>query len=158
MNKLIAATLFAFAGVLSAAPTQAQSVMGTWLTAPGKAQAQIRIAPCPDAASGPICGFIVGLVDPRGPNGEAVAPDAAVDFRNPNPQLRGRKVIGMPLLWGFTKASDPNTYEGGQVYNGQNGKTYNANISLQADGTLRLRGYVGSPMFGETQVWTRVSQ
>ena len=44
----------------------------------------------------------------------------------------------------------------GQIYNGENGKTYNANISLQPDGTLRLRGYVGSPMFGETQIWTRI--
>jgi len=33
---------------------------------------------------------------------------------------------------------------------------YTANISLQSDGTLRLRGYVGSPMFGETQIWTRI--
>ena len=45
----------------------------------------------------------------------------------------------------------------GQIYNGENGKIYNANISLQPDGKLRLRGYVGSPMFGETQLWTRVN-
>ena len=40
----------------------------------------------------------------------------------------------------------------GQVTN----KTYKANMGLQPDGTLRLRGYVGTPMFGETQIWTRV--
>jgi len=28
-------------------------------------------------------------------------------------------------------------------------------LGLQADGTLRLRGYVGTPLFGETQIWTR---
>jgi uncharacterized protein (DUF2147 family) len=32
-----------------------------------------------------------------------------------------------------------------------------ANIALQPDGKLRLRGHVGSPMFGETQVWTRIN-
>ena len=51
-----------------------------------------------------------------------------------------------------------NSFEDGKIYNGENGKIYNANISLQADGTLRLRGYVGTPLFGETQVWTRVRQ
>ena len=52
--------------------------------------------------------------------------------------------------------ADGNAFEDGQIYNGENGKTYNANIGLQPDGTLRLRGYVGTPMFGETQIWTRV--
>ncbi len=143
---------------LVAAPAFAQSagVMGTWLTASGAAR--VKVAPCSDPASGPLCGTVVALVDPKGPDGKAVAPDAVTDSRNGNPALRNRKVIGMPLFWGFKPTSDPNTFEGGQIYNGENGKTYSANISLQPDGKLRLRGYVGSPMLGETQLWTRVSQ
>jgi uncharacterized protein (DUF2147 family) len=154
MKKMILATLVAL--VSSSASAQAPSIMGTWLTASGVAK--VRIGPCTDAAAGPICGFIVGLVNPKGPDGQVVAPDAATDYRNSNPELRSRKVIGMPLIWGFRKTSDPNAFEEGQIYNGENGKTYKANISLQADGTLRLRGYVGSPMLGETQIWTRVNQ
>jgi uncharacterized protein (DUF2147 family) len=142
---------------LLAAPATAQqsSVMGTWLTASGVAQ--VRIGACPDTASGPICGFVVGLINPKGPDGKVVAPDSAVDYRNPDPALRGRKVIGMPLIWGFKKTSNPNAFEDGKIYNGENGKIYDANISLQPDGKLRLRGFVGTPMFGETQVWTRVN-
>ena len=52
----------------------------------------------------------------------------------------------MPLLWGFQRTSDPNAFDGGHIYNGENGKVYTANISLQSDGTLRLRGYVGSDL------------
>ena len=143
---------------LSAVPASAQQsgVMGTWLTASGAAQ--IRITPCPDPASGPICGVIVALINPKGPDGKGVAPEALTDYRNENSALRSRKVIGMPLFWGFKATSAPNTFEGGQIYNGENGKIYSANISLQPDGKLRLRGYVGSPMLGETQLWTRVSQ
>lgn len=148
--------LVAAVGLLaSGASAQPGSVMGTWLTASGKAQ--VRIAPCPDPKSGPIYGIIVGLIEPRGPDGTVVAPDMATDWRNTDPALRGRKVLGMPLIWGFKKTSDPNTFEEGQIYNGENGKIYNANISLQPDGKLRLRGYVGAPMFGETQLWTRVN-
>ena len=153
MRKLV---LVALLGVLaSTASAQSPSVTGTWLTASGLAQ--VRIGPCPDPANGPICGLVVGLINPQGPDGKAVAPDMATDYRNPDPALRTRKVIGMPLIWGFKKTSDPNAFEDGHIYNGENGKTYNANISLQPDGKLRLRGYVGTPMFGETQLWTRVN-
>jgi uncharacterized protein (DUF2147 family) len=139
----------------SSAWAQQPSVMGTWLTASGKAQ--VRIGPCPDPKNGPICGFIASLIEPRGPDGVVVVPEVATDFRNTDPALRGRKVLGMPLIWGFKKTSDPNAFEDGQIYNGENGKVYNANISLQPDGKLRLRGYVGSPMFGETQIWNRLN-
>ena len=153
MKKLV---LLALLGALaSTASAQSPSVMGTWLTASGIAQ--VRIGPCPDPANGPICGLVVGLINPKGPDGNAVAPDMATDYRNPDPALRTRKVIGMPLIWGFKKTSDPNAFEDGHIYNGENGKTHNANISLQPDGKLRLRGYVGTPMLGETQLWTRVN-
>ena len=32
--------------------------------------------------------------------------------------------------------------------------TYDATISLGQDGDLRLHGYVGLPLFGETQRWS----
>ena len=153
MKKVLVALLFGL--LASSASAQSPSVMGTWLTASGKAQ--VRIGPCSNPAGGPVCGFIVGLIDPKGPDGVVVAPDVATDWRNTDPAMRSRKVMGMPLIWGFKKTSDPNTFEEGQIYNGENGKTYNANVSLQPDGKLRLRGYVGSPMFGETQFWTRVN-
>ncbi len=153
MRKLV---LVALLGALaSTASAQTPSVMGTWLTASGIAQ--VRIGPCPDPANGPICGLVAGLINPKGPDGNAVAPDMATDYRNPDPALHTRKVIGMSLIWGFKKTADPNAFEDGHIYNGENGKTYNANISLQPDGKLRLRGYVGTPMFGETQLWTRVN-
>ena len=153
MRKLVLAALLGM--LASAAQAQSSSVMGTWLTASGLAQ--IRIGPCADPARGPLCGFVVGLINPKGPDGAAISPEAATDYRNPDAALRTRKVLGMPLIWGFKATSDPNVFEEGQIYNGENGKTYNANISLQPDGKLRLRGYVGTPMFGETQLWTRVN-
>ncbi len=145
MKRLLIAAILMTIG--SAASAQAPSVTGTWLTASGVAQ--VQVGPCADPAGGALS---------KGPDGQVVAPDAATDYRNADAKLRSRKVIGMPLIWDFKKTADPNVFEDGHIYNGENGKTYNANISLQPDGPLRLRGYVGSPMFGETQVWTRVKQ
>jgi uncharacterized protein (DUF2147 family) len=154
VRRLLIAAILTTLG--SATSAQGPSVMGVWLTASGVAQ--VQIGPCADPAGGALCGFIVGLINPKRPDGQVVAPEAATDYRNADPTLRSRKMIGMPLIWGFKKTAEPNVFEDGHIYNGENGKTYNANISLQPDGTLRLRGYVGSPMFGETQVWTRVKQ
>jgi uncharacterized protein (DUF2147 family) len=151
MRHLLALSFALFATTASA---QSPGVMGTWLTESGVGQ--VRIAPCADPAQGPVCGTIVGLINPKGPNGQVVAPDAVTDSHNENAALRSRKMIGIPLIWGFKKASDPNAFEDGKIYNGEDGKTYTANISLQADGKLRLRGYIGSPMFGKTQLWTRI--
>jgi len=151
MATLLATGLFGGIPPLSA---QTPSVMGTWLTA-SKA-AEVQIAPCANAANGPICGTIVKLNDPKSPEGKPVTPEEATDVRNADPALRSRKVLGMVLIYNFVKTTDPNTFEEGTIYNGENGKTYKANLSLQPDGTLKLRGYVGTPMFGETQIWTRV--
>jgi uncharacterized protein (DUF2147 family) len=151
-SMMLLATSAQSSGVMA----QQSGVMGTWLTQSGVAQ--VKIAPCADPKTGAICGTVVGLINPKGPNGNVVAPETVTDYRNPDPALRSRKMLGMPLIWGFKTGSDANTFEDGKIYNGENGKIYSANISLQPDGKLRLRGYVGSPMFGETQVWTRISQ
>jgi uncharacterized protein (DUF2147 family) len=150
MRVWIAASLL----FTAASPVSAQSVMGTWLTQ-SKA-AEVQIAPCADAALGPVCGTIVKLIDPKTADGKPMAPETVTDLHNTDPAQRGRKVLGMVMLSGFQKTADANAFESGTIYNGENGKTYKANISLQTDGTLRLRGYVGTPLFGETQVWTRV--
>lgn len=157
MRRLVIATSAAAAALAAIAlpgAAQAQSVMGKWLTQ--SKTAEIQIAPCTDRARGPVCGTIVALHNPKGPDGQVVAPDAATDFRNADPALRSRKVLGMPLIYDFKAGSAANSFEEGTIYNGENGKTYKANISLQPDGTLRVRGYVGSPMFGESQTWTRI--
>ncbi len=156
MKKLMLMALLGSFACAADAQTQVGSVMGTWLVE--KKTAEVRLAPCANLANGPVCGTIVHILDLRGPNGQVTTEDAANDWRNVDPKLRDRKVLGLVILYNFKKTSDPNSFENGYIYNGDNGKTYNANINLQADGTLRLRGYVGTPMFGETQVWTRVSQ
>jgi uncharacterized protein (DUF2147 family) len=153
MKKYLAAALIVIAGP-SAASAQSGSVMGTWLVA-SKA-AQVQIAPCPDPANGPICGTIVKLLEAKNADGKDVDPATATDVNNADPSLRRRKIVGIVLIHDFKKTNDPNAFEEGTIYNGENGKTYKANIRLQPDGTLRLRGYIGSTMFGETQIWTRV--
>jgi len=152
MRRALSVLLLFAAGFPAVA--QAPSLMGVWLTA--SRSAEIRLAPCADAAQGPVCGTIVRIIDPKDDAGRPLVPEQMTDVRNADPRLRQRKVLGMVMLYGFKPGAAPSSYEDGTIYSGENGKTYKATLALQADGTLRLRGYIGTPLFGETQIWTRV--
>ena len=130
-----------------AASTQPQpSPIGVWATENGKAH--ILIHDC----GGKLCGTIVWLRQPLGKDGKD-----ARDSHNPDPSLRMRKILGMPLLSDFVPDGDaPNAWKDGTIYNPNNGKNYSCNLTLEDSKTLRVRGYVGLSMFGATQVWTRV--
>lgn len=63
-------------------------------------------------------------------------------------------VVGMTVLWGVKQ--DGGSWDGGQILDPGNGKTYKVKLTL-ADGGQKLdvRGYIGMPMLGRTQTWVR---
>src|SRR5689334_10278228 len=113
MKKWMLAAGLACLASAAQGQTQAPSVMGTWLVE--KKTAQVRIEPCANAANGPVCGTIVKLIDPKGPDGKVVAEDIANDWHNADPKLRDRKVLGSVMLYNFKKTSDPNSFEDGTI-------------------------------------------
>ena len=78
---------------------------------------------------------------------------AGTDGKNPDPQLRNRPTLGMPILLGM-KRTKPNQWDG-QIYNSEDGRTYSANISLSDPDTLKVQGCVLGFLCGG-QTWTRV--
>ncbi|WP_428246413.1 DUF2147 domain-containing protein [Ferrovibrio sp.] len=72
-------------------------------------------------------------------------------------ERKDRPVIGMTFLWGLKPDGSSKTeWAGGAILDPKNGKVYNAKAVL-ADGgqTLRVRGYIGTPLLGRSQVWKR---
>jgi uncharacterized protein (DUF2147 family) len=125
----------------------APTPIGTWVTQKGGAHIQIK------DCGGKLCGTIVWLKNPLDKNGKD-----SVDSKNPDPTLRTRKLLGLPMLNGFAHDSDDsNVWSGGEIYNPSNGKTYSCKLTVQTPSTLLVRGYVGLSIFGETQTWTRVN-
>ena len=100
-----------------------------------------------------ICGRIVWLKEPLNDKKQP-----KTDLNNPDEALRARKIIGLPLLTGFVPADKANKWEGGRIYNPEDGETYKSTMTLIEGGKLEVRGYVGLPIFGKSQVWTRVIQ
>ncbi|MAM35273.1 MAG: hypothetical protein CMH28_09380 [Micavibrio sp.] len=80
------------------------------------------------------------------------------DSENPDVSLRNRPLCNLGILWGFSQnPNNPNVWEGGKIYKADDGDTYSATLSVKDANTLFVRGYVGLPIFGKSQTWTRVS-
>lgn len=123
--------MFAAGVPASAAPDPT----GEWLVAKGIAR--IRIVNCGSALWGVV----------------AWQKRADTDRNNPDPRLRSRPTLGMPILLGM-KPTQANRWEG-EIYNSQDGKTYQANISLRGSNVLQVRGCVMGFLCGGED-WSRV--
>lgn len=76
-----------------------------------------------------------------------------VDGRNRNASLRTRRLAGLSILSGFRRTS--NSWTGGTIYDGQDGGTYSATITLADANHLRLRGCI-IWLLCKTETWTRI--
>jgi len=76
------------------------------------------------------------------------------DTQNPDPSLRGRPTLGMPILLGMRPGGD--AIWRGHIYNARDGSTYEANIRPVDGDTLHLEGCVLGGLFCGGQNWTRV--
>jgi uncharacterized protein (DUF2147 family) len=67
---------------------------------------------------------------------------------------KDQPILGMLFLSGLTKDGDE--YSGGQILDPDNGKVYKSKLKLVEGGKkLEVRGYIGIPMLGRSQVWVR---
>lgn len=119
-------------------------ITGEWLTEGGKSK--VRIENCGEK----LCGSIVWLKEPNSKTG-----GAKTDLNNPDEKLQMRPILGLRLIGGFIRGEEDNVWEDGEIYNPEDGETYSCTLTLQENGTLEVRGYIGWPIFGKTQIWTR---
>lgn len=134
--------------LLAALPALAQSdsPVGLWKAiddASGKPTALVRIT----EQHGELTGRIEKLF--RKPDEDANPKCVrCTDARKDQP------IVGMTIVSGLKKAGDD--YEGGDILDPNNGKVYKSELSVRDGGRkLEVRGYVGVPMFGRSQVWLR---
>lgn len=122
-------------------------VTGRWVTQDGKGV--IVIAPCGNS--------ICGKIDWLQPAPDEPAGQIPRDKHNHDPALRQHPICGLQIIYGFRADGDRQHWVEGNIYDPESGDTYHANITLQDPQHLKLRGYVGIPLFGESQIWTRAS-
>lgn len=78
-----------------------------------------------------------------------------LDANNPDDQLKTQPVLNLVFLKNFKEDEPGKEWTDGTVYDPHNGKTYKGKIYYKDNDTLELRGYVGIPLFGRSETWTR---
>lgn len=129
---------------------RADAVLGEWWTEDREARVML------ERVAGEIRGRIVWLSEPVYPPDDpgGMAGQRRVDRENPEPAKRGRPILGLTIVEGFVYDGD-GEWEEGTVYDPENGKRYDAQMWLEEDDTLMLRGYIGISLFGRTSEWSR---
>ena len=128
----------------SAARADNASPVGLWRNVDdvsGKPRALIRIS----EANGTLQGRIEKVF---------LGPNESPKCEKCEGALKDVPVIGLAILWGLKK--DGAEYAGGHILDPDNGKVYSSKIYLTDGGKkLNVRGYIGVPMLGRSQIWER---
>ena len=82
-----------------------------------------------------------------------VKTEGALDAKNSDPSLRTRPIMGIDILTGCT--GDATSAKGCRIYAPKRGSSYDAELSLDKDGSLKVKVKAG--IGGKTQTWTRAS-
>lgn len=120
--------------LLSTAAHANPTLTGLWLTQDH--DGVMAVSPC----EGGLCVTIAGLImdHPGDPT--------PVDYR-------GVPQCHLPLVTDARQVR-PNLWKG-HITDPRNGSVYGVELRLDAHGDLALRGFVGIPLLGRTQTWTR---
>lgn len=128
----------------------ADAILGFWNTK--DREAKFEIYKCGEEYCGKISCLKYPNYPPSDKKGLAGLPK--MDLENPDPTLRNRPMVGLPLLEGF-RYVDENRWEGGKIYNPEDGRMYSAMLWLDGKDQLKLRGYIGFSLLGRTETWVR---
>lgn len=135
MRKLASSGLFLIAALGTA---YAAEPLGEWRVEEGVAT--IKIVDCDSR----LWGVVASEKTPGG-----------TDRHNPDKSKRSRPTLGIPILLNMKKDPAEKAQWEGQIYNAQNGKTYDATIRLKSPNVLKVEGCMMSILCGG-QTWTRV--
>lgn len=119
-----------------ATPSPPDAIVGEWWTEGN--EGRIRFVRSPD---GTYSGILIGGNHP------------GTDVNNKDPALRKRPLLGTVLIWHL--CPDDGEYVDGYVYNPRNGETYRMKAEMTGKTTLKVRGYLGISLLGQSQTWTR---
>lgn len=124
---------------------QGDKLIGVWSPSDGRSYLKI------EKIGNKYFGRVVWLLEPNDEDG-----NPRVDKNNPDESLRSTPLKGYRVLKDFVYNAEDKVWEDGTIYDPKNGTTYNCRIELIEENKIEVRGYVGTAVFGRTDVWTRL--
>ena len=123
--------------------TQQDKFLGKWKTiddTDGKTKSIVELY----LKSNKLCGKVIELL-----------PEATSSICNNCPgDKAGKSLLDMDIIWNMEPKDQ--LWKGGQIIDPKDGKVYSCLISLENQDLLKVRGYIGFPLFGRSQFWQRV--
>ena len=143
MKTLIAGLLLAAAGAAMAQATPA----GLWKTIDDDTKAEKSLVRVTESA-----GVYTGKVE------KILTDKTDAKCSECSDERKGQPVQGMVILRDIKPDPDDKAqWIGGDILDPNNGKVYKVRIKTAEGGRkLEVRGYIGTPMLGRTQTWSRV--
>ena len=130
------------------AQVRADDILGTWMTVENTASVKVYRSNNEFRAK-------VVWFDERLGSGKPM--NSRLDTQNVDPELRKRKVIGMEILEGLTFNPATSSWENGTIYDGSSGRYWDSSVTLNKDGTLKVRGYWKVRWIGKSLIFKRVN-
>jgi len=121
-----------------------EGVLGRWKTEQDKSV--VEITKCGDDK---YCGTILSLKEPNNADGTPKK-----DINNQDKSKQDRPIVGMKILSRLEK-TEGDTWEDGDIYNPEDGNTYNAEMRLRDADTLVVEGCF--LFLCKSQIWKRDS-
>jgi len=145
MNRLAAALTLALSSVCAMAQ---MTPVGLWKTIDDDGKTEKSLVRITDSG-GVLSGAIEKIFDVAKQDAKC---DKCADDRKDKP------VLGLTIIRNVRQdGDDKGLWDGGDILDPKEGKVYKTRLK-PADGgkKLEVRGYIGAPLFGRTQVWQRV--
>ena len=124
--------------------------LGTWHTIDDetkKPKGEVRITL---NASGGLSGVVEKSLMPM--------PDADPLCNLCTDDRKGKPKIGMEIIRGGQKVDGKDVWDGGKILDPENGKNYSARLTpIEGGKKMEMRGYMGTPLVGRSQIWIRVN-
>ena len=145
MKRTVAALTLALSSVCALAQ---MTPVGLWKTIDDDGKTEKSLVRIADSG-GVLTGTIEKVFDPAKQDAKC---DKCTDERKDKP------VTGLTIIRNVRQDADEKTlWAGGEILDPNNGKTYKTRLKpVEGGKQLEVRGYIGAPLFGRTQVWHRV--
>lgn len=141
-RRLLLSLLFLLPVQALFAQVKNDEILGKWMSETGSGKIEIF------KSADKYYGKIVWLKEPLDKQGQP-----KTDANNPDPAQRSRKIMGLLILKSFR--FDGEQWTDGTIYDPENGKDYQCKMSMNTDGSLNIRGYIGVSLLGRSTVWKR---
>jgi len=128
---------------------EAQKIAGIWWNDKKTSKIEVK------EENGKFIGTVIYINPEKYVNGE---PEK--DHENPDVKLRSRSRLGLQILSGLKFNLSDKEWQGGSIYDPDNGKTYDCFAWFDKDpDVLYLKGYVaGIKWLGRSTTWTKATK